>query len=95
MTIKPAKGLVLWYMNQMKFDGWTSFWDTIYIRESQMNNYPLRVHELTHLNQIKRLGRVRFACMYMYYQWKYGYWKNPSEVEAYAAQAAARSTLYE
>ena len=90
IKFKVARGLILRYMDWRKFDGWTSFWNTVYLRESQFYNEPLRTHELTHVAQINRLGRLRFSVMYIYYNFKYGYWKNPFEVEAYAAQDNAR-----
>ena len=39
-------------------------------------------HELCHIEQIKRDGRLKFICKYLYYNIKYGYDKNPYEIEA-------------
>lgn len=43
-------------------------------------------HELQHVYQQIRDGRVRFYLNYFYYSLRYGYKKNPYEVEAYARQ---------
>lgn len=39
-------------------------------------------HELCHVEQIKREGRLKFIFKYLYYNIKYGYINNPYEVEA-------------
>lgn len=39
-------------------------------------------HELCHIEQIKRDGRLKFICKYLYYNIKYRYNKNPYEIEA-------------
>jgi hypothetical protein len=41
-----------------------------------------RRHEDKHKEQYRRLGMVGFLIRYFYYQIKYGYMKNPLEVEA-------------
>ena len=48
MKIRTATGLIAWYMQSCKFDGWTSFWNTIYV---------LPGHERCRLEQIERDGR--------------------------------------
>ena len=40
-------------------------------------------HELVHLYQIKKIGRFKFIILYLFYSIRYGYRKNPFEVEAY------------
>lgn len=39
-------------------------------------------HEKCHIEQVKREGRLKFICKYLYYNLKYGYKQNPYEVEA-------------
>ena len=43
-------------------------------------------HELEHVYQQIRDGRLRFYLKYFYYSVRYGYKKNPYEVEAYERQ---------
>jgi hypothetical protein len=43
-------------------------------------------HELEHVYQQIRDGRALFYLKYFYYSLRYGYKKNPYEVEAYAKQ---------
>ena len=46
-------------------------------------------HELVHVAQIHRMGRVRFALTYLYYLARYGYRANPLEIEAYADEESS------
>lgn len=39
-------------------------------------------HELTHITQVKKDGRIKFCLKYLYYNLRYGYLNNPYEVEA-------------
>lgn len=39
-------------------------------------------HELKHVEQIEKLGLIRFYAKYFYYNLRYGYKKNPFEVKA-------------
>lgn len=67
----------------MDFKGWTSFWNTIYyIDKKAMEDKALKEHELVHIDQMKRDGKIKFFFKYMYYWIKFGYEKNPYEVEA-------------
>ena len=82
-----AKGIIRQYMLYNKFDGWTSFWNTIYyIDDNAKSNSRLIKHELKHIEQIQREGRLKFLIKYSLYHLKYGYWLNPYEVEARRAE---------
>lgn len=39
-------------------------------------------HEYRHIQQVKKLGRIKFLFYYLYYNLKYGYEKNPFEIDA-------------
>lgn len=43
-------------------------------------------HEICHIQQIKRLGWIRFAFHYLVSSMRYGYYQNPFEVEARDAE---------
>jgi hypothetical protein len=43
-------------------------------------------HELKHIEQFERYGTLRFVSKYLYYSMRHGYWNNPLEVEARAAE---------
>ena len=84
---KQAKGLILWYMKLNNYDAWTSFWSTIYfIDEKSMDDKCLIEHEMTHVRQIKELGYIRFSIEYLYQSFRYGYYGNKFEIEAYKNQ---------
>lgn len=81
--IKTATGLIAWFMRKCKFQGWTSFWNTIYITPTASNK--VIKHELKHIEQINKDGRFLFTVKYVYWFIKYGYYNNPYEIEARAA----------
>lgn len=39
-------------------------------------------HEMEHIEQVKRDGRIKFCIRYLYYNLRYGYFNNPYEKEA-------------
>lgn len=86
MTIRTATGLIAWYMKACGFKGWTSFWGVIYMIPGYETNERLLRHERCHLAQIERDGRIVFAIKYLWWLARYGYWNNPYEVEARAAE---------
>lgn len=84
--MKPATGLILWYMNMMRFDGWASLWDTIYIRPGFEWDTGLIRHEQKHLEQMRRDGKFTYMVKYLWWWATKGYLANPYEVEARRAQ---------
>ncbi len=48
----------------------------------------LYAHEVCHIEQVKRDGRFKFICKYLWYNIRYGYRSNPYEV------SARRAALY-
>lgn len=86
MTIRTATGLIAAYMRLCGFRGWTSFWSTIYVLPGFEHDERLLRHEREHLRQIERDGRLLFALRYSWWTLRHGYWRNPYEVEARAAE---------
>lgn len=86
VKVKTATGLIAWYMRMCKFDGWTSFWNVIYVLPGFENDEHLLRHERKHLEQIERDGRLLFSIKYLYWLCRYGYQKCPYEVEAREAE---------
>ena len=77
------------FMRRAGFDGWTSLWNTIYLVPEHIGNRGLIRHELMHLEQMRRDGKVRFMARYTWWLLRHGYQKNPHEIEARKAQANA------
>lgn len=48
----------------------------------------LKAHEEAHFAQIRRDGKLAFIAKYLFYMLKYGYHKNPYEIEARKAERA-------
>lgn len=63
---------------------------TIYLhnvdRDAFLKDKKWLSHELKHVEQYRRLGMVRFLFAYLYYSMRYGYYHNPLEAEARAAE---------
>jgi hypothetical protein len=84
---KLATGLGLWLMKKRGLKGFASYWDTVYyIDRESMNNTRIRKHELKHIEQLEKEGRVKFTIKYLYYLIKDGYRFNKYEVEARRAE---------
>ena len=86
IKIKEATGLILWYMRYFKFAGWTSLWDTIYVAPGYLYNNRILKHERKHIDQMQRDGKLVYMAKYMYYLITVGYYDNPYEIEARAAE---------
>jgi hypothetical protein len=80
--IKEAKHLVRFWLVHTGYAAITLPPFGIYILKERINETVLRNHELVHWEQYKRLGVIGFYAKYLYYNFKYGYWDNPMEVEA-------------
>ena len=87
MTISTATGLIAAYMRLCGFRGWASFWSTIYVLPGHEHDERLLRHEREHLRQIERDGRLLFSIKYLYWLCRYGYYMNPYEIEARAAES--------
>lgn len=46
-----------------------------------------RLHEYIHVEQIRRLGWMKFYFLWIWYYLKFGYTNNPFEVEAFKLQS--------
>lgn len=61
------------------------FQDTIFVRGDYISPRLLR-HEQKHVEQYARYGTIGFLVRYAWYSLRYGYQRNPLEVEARAAE---------
>ena len=86
MKLREASGPILWCMRLYGFKGWASFWRTAYFLPGRLDDRRLVAHELKHLEQIERDGRALFTVKYLWWLCRYGYWLNPYEIEARAAE---------
>lgn len=88
MKTAVASGPILWYMTLMGFDGWASLWRKAYFRPGCENDKGLIAHELQHLEQMRRDGKLTYMVKYLYWMLLKGA-GNPYEVEARKAQLEA------
>ncbi len=78
-----ARGPMKWLIERLGFAAMTTPWRRVYMLEAWAEHPGLIAHERVHLEQIDRLGPVRFTVLYLWWCCRYGYWQNPLEVEAY------------
>lgn len=50
-------------------------------------------HELQHVYQVEDIGWLKFYVKYLWFSLRYGYKKNPYEIEAYDAQEQPLTTI--
>ncbi|WP_027390867.1 hypothetical protein [Chrysiogenes arsenatis] len=107
MTCRVAapRGVMRWFMELRGFTGFASCWGTIYLMESLTGEERTMVlrHEIAHMEQMAREGRLIMMTRYSYQLVRVGYRQNPYEKAArlrefvwhYAERAllAGRTTL--
>ena len=84
--IRTASGPILLYMKACGFQGWASFWGSIYLAPGYETHEALIRHERKHLEQMQQDGKLLYAIKYAWWMLRYGYKMNPYEVEARAAE---------
>lgn len=78
-----ARGMVLWpWMWLRPVRTYPAYPPAEFPEWYEARERQLYRHELEHCYQVKRLGILRFYATYLWYQIRYGYKKNPFEVEA-------------
>ena len=82
MKAKKANFLVALWLKGWGYKGITLPPFGVYILKEDMDDQELVRHELIHWDQYKRMGLIKFYTTYFYYSVRYGYKKNPMEIEA-------------
>jgi hypothetical protein len=89
MIPRPAPHVVRWFLRTFGFGGITLPPLGIFILPERLHQGWLVRHEQAHWQQAQRMGVVRWAITYLFYNVRYGYWDNPLEVEARAAELSS------
>ena len=79
---RPARGPILWWLRATGYGGITMPWGRAYLVPERLDDAGLRAHEAVHLEQIDRLGPVRFVARYLWLLARHGYERHPMEIEA-------------
>jgi hypothetical protein len=87
---RVAWGPIRWFLLTSRSVGIAMPWGRVYMLEPWHQDRLTRVHEFVHLRQIQRDGAVLFSCRYLWWLVRYGYWRNPYEVEAYRIEDETR-----
>ncbi len=84
--VKLARGFWNWFLNRFDIYGIVVPWRTAYIRSDLWEDPGLHDHEITHLQQMNEDGVIRFYAQWLFWTWRYGYERNPYELEAEASE---------
>ena len=82
-TFILAIGPMRWFLRRFDGAAITMPWRRVYVLEEHWNDPAMIRHELVHIEQIDRDGPVLFTVKYLYWLARYGYRRNPYEIEAY------------
>ena len=83
--LRPATGLVRWFLNRYGYAAIAMPWRVVYALPGHESARLLR-HEAKHFEQMDRDGTVVFLVKYFWWLARYGYHLNPYEIEARAAE---------
>lgn len=79
-----ARGLLARFLRRNEFAAVTMPWRRVYVLPEWMGHPAIIAHEQVHLDQIERDGPAKFTILYLWWLLRYGYERNPYEIEAYA-----------
>lgn len=80
--IKPASGLIEFFLRKTGYKGITMPWRKVYILPEHITDQGLINHEMVHVEQINRMGKIKFTITYLWYLIVHGYKNHPLEIEA-------------
>jgi hypothetical protein len=80
--IKPARGLIRWWLRLTGFAGITLPPFGVYILAERLSDEALIRHEQVHWQQARRMGTIKFYAVYLWLLARYGYQDHPMEHEA-------------
>lgn len=79
-----AQGWRRWVLSCLGAAALTMPWRRVYVLAEWVGHDGLIAHEQVHLEQINRDGPIKFTLLYLWWLARYGYERNPYEIEAYA-----------
>jgi len=86
MSPRPARHLIRWFLRTFGYGGITLPPFGIYILDERLGEDRLVRHEQCHWRQAQRMGVMRWYATYIWFTIRHGYWNNPLEIEARAAE---------
>ena len=86
MTPRPAPHIIRWFLRTTGFAGITLPPWGIFILAERMGDQRLIRHEQAHWAQYQRMGALGFYLTYLWYSIRFGYRRNPMEVQAREAE---------
>ncbi len=90
VRIRQAAGLVALILIAFRMKSLIVSASTIYVPVGELHNHRLIRHQLKHIEQMRRQGRLVFTLNYIWYALRHGHKSNPYEVEARQAENDTR-----
>ena len=84
--IKPARGLIRWWLKLTGYAGITLPPFGVFILAERLDDEALIRHEQVHWQQAQRMGTLKFYAVYLWLLMRHGYTEHPMEIEARAAE---------
>jgi hypothetical protein len=88
VTPRPAPHVIHWFLRTFGYGGITLPPWGVFILAERINEERLIRHEQAHWAQYQRMGMLGFYVTYIWYTMRHGYYNNPMEVEARAAEVS-------
>jgi hypothetical protein len=82
VTPRPARHVVRFFLETTGYSGICLPPFGIFILPDRLMQRSLVLHEQCHWHQAERMGLLRWAITYLWYNLRYGYYDNPFEIEA-------------
>ena len=79
-----AKGFWRWLIIRLDLVALVMPWRRVYILKPWLYDPVILRHEAVHIEQIARDGAIVFSVKYLWWLARYGYRRNPYEIEAYS-----------
>jgi hypothetical protein len=84
--VRDVRGIPAWLMRRAGLGAITMPWRRVYVLPEYGRHEGLLMHEFVHIQQIERDGAWLFVVRYLWWLVRYGYRRNPYEIEAYALE---------
>lgn len=80
--IRRSGLLMSWLLRRLGAVAITMPWRVVYVLPEHFDDEAVWIHEMEHLCQISRDGPIVFTVRYLWWLVRYGYGRNPYEIEA-------------
>lgn len=87
---RNANWLWLWFLRRYELWAIPMPWRVVHVIPEKLKSEVLREHERVHFEQMEKEGTIVWHVKYFVFLARYGYRKNPYEIEAYGRYGGRR-----